>query len=70
MRINELRKMVGKQIQWEEYYCQKSGHGLPRSGVLLEVKGKNLLIDQMGSVDWKWTPDMLHLRLVVDANSR
>lgn len=61
MTAKELRKFIGKTIKWEEYYCPKAGHGLPRQGVLLEVKGKNLLVDQMGSVDWKWLPNMLHV---------
>jgi hypothetical protein len=67
VKINKLRELIGKQIQWEEYYCPKAGHGLQRRGVLLDVKGKNVLVDQMGSVDWKWVPNMLQLRPVAES---
>jgi len=40
---------------------------LQRRGVLLDVKGKNVLVDQMGSVDWKWVPNMLQLRPVAES---
>ena len=66
MKIDKLREMIGQKIQWEEHYCPKAGCGLRRSGVLLEVRGRNLLVDQMGSLDWKWVPYMRHLGLVAE----
>ena len=64
MKPNELRALIGKLIQWEEYYCQKAGHGLHRVGRLVEVRGRNVLVDQMGSIDWKWVPNMLRIKAV------
>jgi|688.fasta_scaffold849019_3 hypothetical protein len=58
MKINELRKLIGKEVQWEEHYCPKAGYGIARRGVLVEVRGRNALIEQGGCNDWKWVPDM------------
>jgi len=62
MKTNQLKSLVGKLIQWEEYYCPKAGHGLYRVGRLIELRGRNLLVDQMGSLDWKWLPNMLKIK--------
>lgn len=62
MKANNLRRLIGKRIQWEEHYDPRSGTSLKRTGILLEVKGRNILVDQMGSNDWKWVPDMRHLK--------
>ena len=59
-----VRDLIGKEIEWEEHVCPKVGYGLTRSGVLLEVKGRNLLVDKMGSVEWMWLPLMHNLRLL------
>jgi len=30
--------------------------------VLIEIKGKNALVDQQGTIDWKWLPNMINLK--------
>ena len=60
MKAAELRKLIGKQVTWLDTFCPKNGF-IRREGILLDVKGKNALVDQHGSNDWKWIPDMRHL---------
>lgn len=66
MKAAELRKLIGKQITWLDTYCPRYGF-LQREGVLLDVKGRNALVDQQGSTDWKWVPDMRHLKAKTDS---
>jgi hypothetical protein len=61
MKVAELRKLIGKQITWLDTWCPKRGF-IAREGTLLDVKGKNELVDQHGMNDWKWVPDMRNLR--------
>jgi len=62
--LKEIRQMTGKLIQWEEHVCQKSGFGILKTGTVLEVKGKNILVDTMGTTDWKWFPQMHNVKAV------
>ncbi len=60
MNAAQARKLIGKTVTWFDTWCPKRGFA-NREGVLLDVKGKNALVDQMGSNDWKWLPDMRNL---------
>jgi hypothetical protein len=62
MSAAEARKMIGKPVTWLDTWCPKNGF-IVREGVILEVKGKNVRVDQMGMTDWKWLPDMRQLKL-------
>lgn len=61
MKAAEARKLIGKPVTWLDTWCPKNGFIL-REGVLLEVQGKNVRVDQMGTTDWKWLPDMRELK--------
>ena len=61
MKAAELRKLIGKQITWLDTWCPKNGF-LVRHGVLLQVNGKNVLVEQGGCNDWRWVPDMRQLK--------
>lgn len=61
MKSADLRKLIGKEVTWVDTFCPKRG-GIRRYGLLLDVRGKNALIDDLGSNDWKWVPDMVGLR--------
>lgn len=69
MKLSLVKSWIGRQIRWEEHYCPKAGYGLQRQGLLLQVRGRNLLVDQGGSIDWKWLPSLMHLR-PVDAEQK
>ena len=58
MKAAEARKLIGKPVVWMDTYCAKRGY-FQREGVLLAVKGRNVCIDQFGSNDWKWLPDLV-----------
>ena len=64
MKAAELRKLIGKRVEWIEAWCPHRGQGFRIEATLLEVKGKNLLVDRDGSADWKWLPHMRELRKV------
>lgn len=61
MKAAALRKLIGKPVVWDDTFCPKNGF-ISREGILLEVRGKNALVDQQGSTDWKWIPDMHGLK--------
>ncbi len=61
MKASELRKLIGKPVTWLDTWCPKRGY-IKREGVLMQVQGKNALIDQQGSNDWKWIPDLYQLK--------
>ena len=56
MKSSDARKLIGRKIEW------RNRHGWRYTGIVLEVAGKNVLIDDMGSIDWKWLPDMYLIR--------
>jgi hypothetical protein len=62
MKSSEAKKLIGKHVTWFDTFCPKRG-GLKREAFLIEVKGKNALVDQQGMTDWKWIPDMIDLKL-------
>lgn len=55
MKAAEARKLIGKPVEWLDTYCAKRGY-IKREGVLLEVNGRNVCIDYLGTNDWKWLP--------------
>lgn len=55
--VKDLRANIGKRVYWDTPDSARY-FGEERSGVLGEVRGRNLLIDG----DWKWEPDLLALR--------
>lgn len=60
LKSKEAKKLIGKKVRWVEAWDAHGGVGIPRSGVLLEVKGKNVRFES----DWKWLPDMYFLEEV------
>ena len=65
MRTAEARRLVGKDISWNDRRDVLTlVHPPLRRGTLREVQGKNAHIDVLGSLDWKWLPDMLNVREV------
>lgn len=62
MNAAEARKLIGEPVTWLDTWCPKRGF-LERQGVILEVQGKNVRVDQQGMTDWKWLPDMRQLKL-------
>lgn len=62
MKAAEARKLIGKPVTWLDSWCPRRG-GIERHGVILEVKGKNVRVDQQGGIDWLWLPNMLQLKI-------
>lgn len=57
------KSLLNKEIEWEEHVCPKRGNGITRSGKVVAVSGKNILVDIGGTHDWKWKPQMHNLRI-------
>ena len=59
MRASEARKLIGKRVFWKV-----NAGSLHRpwtvecSGIFREVRGRNVCIDNHGSSDWLWLPDI------------
>jgi hypothetical protein len=55
MKASELRKLKGRQVQARrlsrDYIYE------PRTVTVLDVQGRNVLIDDGGMTDWLWIPD-------------
>ena len=60
MKTSELKKLIGKRIRWKANYDPNRGSYSPRSGILEEVQGRNLKVDN----DWRWLPDMMDIEEV------
>ncbi len=60
LKSNEAKKLIGNHVKWIEAWDAHRGVGIPRSGVILEVSGKNVRFER----DWKWLPDMYFLEEV------
>jgi hypothetical protein len=59
VKPSQLKPWIGKRIQWLAYYDSNRGSGVPRSGILDAVKGRNVMVDG----DWKWLPTMIDIKL-------
>ena len=55
MKASELRKLKGKQIQARRI-CRDYVYR-PRTFIILDVQGRNVLVDDRGVTDWLWIPD-------------
>lgn len=62
MKAKELRAWIGKEIEWDTRPDCRGWYDT-RSGILRDVKGRNLYIDNRGSFDWLWMPKILNIRL-------
>lgn len=63
------KSLVGKPVAWEDTWCPKHGY-IARQGVLLELKGKNVLMRENGSSDWKWLDNLHNLRPLVESDAQ
>jgi hypothetical protein len=55
--LAELRKNIGAEIS---YQPKSSLLVVKRGGILREIRGKNLLVDN----DWLWYPDLCEIVIV------
>ena len=62
MKASELRQWVGKEIEWDDLPDDR-GWYRTWSGRVMDVQGRNVLVDDKGSHDWKWLPKMRNVRL-------
>jgi len=64
VKSSELKKLIGLEIEWLDNYCPKRGNYAIKRATLLDVQGKNVMIDTGGGYDWKWLPDMCQIKAV------
>lgn len=60
--IAQRRKLVGKRISW----ARKAYPRAPKKdgeGVVVDAVGRNLQVDQHGSHDWLWVPDLAWIKV-------
>jgi hypothetical protein len=50
--------LIGKEIEWKDNIDQYRGSYLHHSAKVIRVSGRNILVDEAGSMDWKWIPFM------------
>lgn len=62
MKTSELKKLIGKEIEWIDYYDVIRGSGIKRTALLLDVKGFNLYVDFNGTNDWLWSKDLRFIK--------
>lgn len=56
MKASEAKKLIGKSIRYRRV---SRDYVYPFSeATILEVLGKNVLIDHGGMTDWLWLPDV------------
>jgi hypothetical protein len=54
VKASELRRLKGQQVQVERL---GRDYVYPQKIVtVLDVKGKNVLVDELGMTDWLWIP--------------
>ena len=58
-QIKDVKKWVGKEIEWDIMTDIHRGVYKTKDGMLEEVRGRNLLVDG----EWRWFPDMRNVRL-------
>ena len=54
----QARKLIGRLVQWEEGHDKHRGTYIIRTGIIEEVRGKNIRTES----NWKWLPDMINLK--------
>lgn len=61
MKTHEIRKLIGQEIEWTD---RPDARGWSRgySGTVLEVKGRNVLVERGGN-DWFWLPEMYSIKV-------
>ncbi|WP_428383752.1 hypothetical protein [Nevskia ramosa] len=69
MKIPEVRKLIGKRVQWETRPDPHRGTYSVRTGVIVDVMRKNVLVEHGGTSDWKWLPDMNNLKPIEAAET-
>lgn len=60
-KIKVRRDCIGKEISWCKFnnrYLSDPEHP-DGKGIVLEVAGKNVLVDKYGSTDWLWASDLI-----------
>jgi hypothetical protein len=61
MKASKLRELIGKDIEWTDHPdCRGWCRG--KSGTIVQVSGRNVLIDSRGSQDWHWLPQMINIK--------
>lgn len=65
MKVAELRKLIGKRVEWEYAHDHNRGTYLVRDGILTEVKGRNVWVDD----EPYWIPDLKNFRAVTIGDS-
>lgn len=66
MKAAQMRALIGKKIEWEYAHDRGRGTCLVATGIVKDVKGRNVLVDQQGSYDWKWLPQMANVKEMPD----
>lgn len=62
MKITErqLRKLIGKKVEWEYAHDRQRGVCLIRQGYVQDAKKQNICIED----DWLWGPELINLRII------
>jgi hypothetical protein len=55
VKASELRKLKGKQVQ--AWRLSRDYIYPPTTVTVLDVQGRNVLVDYHGITDWLWIPD-------------
>ena len=63
MTAKEIRALTGQVIEWETIPDHFRGYYDVRSGVVREVKGRNLRVEIQGDDIWLWIPNMRNVHL-------
>jgi hypothetical protein len=63
MKPTEVRKWIGKRVEWDELIDIRRGTHVIREGVITDVKARNIEING----DWKWLSRLTNLRLSPNA---
>jgi hypothetical protein len=63
MRNRIDKSWIGKEIEWDSKPDPHRGWYDTRSGILIAIKGRNVIVDCKGNHEWLWVPDMYNIRL-------
>lgn len=59
-KASQLKKFIGKRIEWNHSFDRHRGTCLCDEGVVNEVHGRNVKIDG----EWRWFPDMHCVKVI------